>query len=153
VTGVNAAIDQVAREIGRTWRNVPVDAATLGGKLASVDALVLYAQGAVTAYELDALAAAWHAPLATFLGRGGAVIVLEGTSGATHRLVGDWFPSTGRTTTTGSALTVSAPRDALAAAVPSEYWAEVDSVAFTGTTAPVVVVDAASDPVVLHQTY
>src|SRR5262249_32089423 len=37
VTGANAAIDQVAREIGRAWRNVPVDAASLPHALPGVD--------------------------------------------------------------------------------------------------------------------
>ena len=80
------------------------------------------------------------------------MIVLEG-AGETHRLVGARFACAGRVVTTSSILAVAAPRDAVAAAVPASYWAEVDSVAFTGTTAPAVVVDEAGDPVVLHQTF
>jgi len=153
VIGANAAIDQVAREIGRSWRRVPVDAAAVPGALAGADAFVIYAETTLAPAELDALAAAWRAPIATFLAKGGIVIVLEGAAAETHRLVGDRFACTGRSIATGSALTVSAPRDAMAAAVPTTYWAEVDTVAFTGTTGGAVVTDAAGDAVVVHQTF
>ncbi len=153
VTGANGAIEQVAREIGRSWRNISVDSASLPTALAGADALVVYAQDAVAPATLDALAASWDAALTSFFARGGIVVILEGGAGETHRVVGARFVADGRALATGTVLNVSAPRDALAAAVPAAYWAEVDTVAFTGTTAPSVVLDPSGDPVVLHQTF
>jgi hypothetical protein len=153
VNGATGAIEQVAREIGRSWRNVPVDSVSLPAALPSVDVLVVYAQDTVAVANLDALAAAWDDSLTAFLARGGIVVILEGGPGETHRVVGGRFATDGRAVATGTVLAVSAPGDAVAAAVPIAYFAEVDTVAFTGTTAPVVVVDTSGDPVVLHQTY
>jgi len=153
VTGANAAIDQVAREIGRSWHNVPVDSASLAATLVQAQVLVVYAQDAVPPADLDALGAAWSDALTGFFSRGGVVVILEGSAGETHRVAGGRFVTDGRTVATGTVLSVSAPRDALAAAVPESYWAEVDTVAFTGTTAPVVVVDGDGNAVVLHQTF
>lgn len=152
-SGARAAIDQVAHEIGRAWREVAATAASLPSVLPQVDALVVFAQATTPAAELDALATLWSPALATFLARGGIVVVLEGPGAETHRVVGARFAASRRVEVTGTVMQVVAPRDALAAAVPSAYMAEVRSVAFEGTSGAAVVVDGGGRAVVLHHTF
>src|SRR5262249_55629597 len=76
-TGANGAIGRVAREIGRTWRTLPLDASTIAAGLSPADVLLVYAEGSVATDDLVALASSWETQLAYFLGRGGIVVVLE----------------------------------------------------------------------------
>jgi hypothetical protein len=153
MTGSEAAITQVQREIGRNWQRNIVDGDGAAVAMATSDVFLVYAQSSATAAALDALAVRWAVPMAAFLARGGIVIILEGNGAETHRVVGVQFSAPARNTVTGTVMTVSAPFDAVAADVPMSYLGEIDSVSFPGAVGPSVVVSPAGDSVVVHKRY
>lgn len=156
-TGTDAAIQQVALALGRSWSRVlAADAGKVPFQLASADVFLVYAQQSGSDAALRALGASWATALDSFVRRGGVVVLFE-TSAMSH--AGGWqildeaglFEASGRTETTGSIITVTAPADAVALSVPLSYAAERTSVRFD-TTETVVVARDATGPVVVHRT-
>lgn len=155
--GTDAAIQQVARAIGRTWtRTVATDAAAVPLLLSSAHAFVIYAQAAGDDASLRALGAMWAVTLDSFVRRGGVVVLFETSTAAN---AGTWqildsaglFRATGRTDTTGSVISVTAPADSVALRVPLSYSGERTTVRFATSEVTVVAADSMG-PVVVHRT-
>lgn len=94
--------------------------------------------------------ASWQAVLASFLGRGGVVIVLEGEGGTNYRFAhgANLFSSGAPAAVTGAHLSVVAATDAVVQQVPSPYFAASATVAFPGLPAVVAAPDGSA--VVFH---
>ncbi len=155
IAGTDAAIDQVALAIGRSWtRTVASSPEDVTLSLASADVFVLYAQAGASDLELFEWAKTWERALRTFLGAGGVVVVFDGmgenrgtyTALVHAQLIDAW----GRYEATGRVLDVTSPADAVALDLPLRYRGERSTVRFE-TTEPPVVSDGAS-AVVVHRT-
>jgi hypothetical protein len=147
--GTVAALGSAMPKTGRTWHSVALSE-TPGFN--GIDTLVIEAQTG----DGDAAQAAglpWASAVATFLARGGVVIVLEGRGGVSYRLAEGigLFTVTGVTDATLQQALVVDPSDAVLAQVVSPYLAETTSVVFTGVTSPIVTTRSGGT-VVFHQT-
>jgi hypothetical protein len=154
--GTDAAIQQVAMALGRTWtRTAPMDPVEVPLLLATHDAFVIYAQAHEDDGTLRNYGFFWQVALAEFLARGGVVVLFETVSAAN---AGTWqilaearlFNATGRVDTTGSVITVTEPADAVALRVPLSYAGERTTVRFMSSATTVVTRDA-TGPVVIHR--
>ncbi|MEM9192184.1 MAG: hypothetical protein AAGF12_23630 [Myxococcota bacterium] len=155
IRGIDAAVNQVAAERGRSWTktvstemDVPVD-------LASSDAFIIYPQAGGTDADMVRIGTEWSVALASFLGRGGVIVLFETRTTAhagTHQILGaaSLFSATSLVDITSDLVDVVAPLDSAAVFVPLQYRAEDDSVRFV-TTVPDVVVAHVDGPVVLHR--
>lgn len=155
--GTDAAIDQVARAIGRGWVRTPTsDPADVPLLLADSDALVIYAQDGADDPALRALGAAWSRALREFTERGGVVLALETVSATSSGTCGildaaGLLTCGGRTEVTGATVSIVAAADAVALRVPLTYTAERTSVRFDSPDGTVVASDGIG-PVVIHRT-
>jgi hypothetical protein len=156
--GTDAAIRQVATATGRAWtRQAVFDAGKVPVGLVDAEVFLVYAQRGSDDDELRGLGALWSTALATFVARGGVVIVLD-TMGPTNS--GSWqitstarlLTAFGRSEATGAVLRIAAPADAVALGVPLMYSAERTSVWYDSDEATAVVVDGMGRPVVIHRT-
>lgn len=155
--GTDAAIQQVATAIGRTWTRIAVsDPSKVTLELADADAFVIYAQTTATDAELRDLGVLWARALQSFIRRGGVIVMFE-TMAAGH--AGTWqildaaelFDCSGRTEITGAAITVIDPADSVALRVPLAYMGERTTVRFDTAETNVVCSDG-TGPVVVHRT-
>lgn len=155
--GVEAAIDAVARAIGRAWARTQLsDPALLPVEIARADALLVHAQSGADDESLRALGRAWSVALSSFLARGGVVVLFDGPSAAN---AGTWqildaaglFSASSRTEVTSEIVSVRAAADAVALRVPLFYAGERHTVAFD-TPDGVVVTATTSGAVVVHRT-
>lgn len=152
VGGASDALLAGMTELARPWHALalggqPTDASFLG-----IDVLLVDAQVG----DGDALAAAtapWAEAFDRFLMRGGVVIVLEGAGGSSYRFAAaaGLYSVAAPTTTTGAAVTVGAPADALAQQVVSPYLAATSTVAYAAGL-PGTVVTTPAGTVVFHLT-
>jgi hypothetical protein len=156
IAGTDAAIDQVAASIGRTWtRSGTSDASEVPVLLADADVLVVYAQANATDETLERLGKDWRRALGTFLRPGGVLVVFDGSrdNGATLGILvraGLIAPSQ-RTDVSGTVIAITAPADAVALDVPLHYRAERTSIRYDDLDDGIV--SAGSAPVVVHRTY
>lgn len=154
IRGIDDAIDQVAGTTGRTWMKSSTAAPEVPLRLSNADTFVIYPQPDVSDAELAALGTAWHVALATFLERGGVVVLFDGqgTNAGTWQILAaaGLFSGTARHDVSGDRVRVVAPGDAVALAVPLVYRGELSSVRFE-TTEPGVVVAHDDGPVVVHR--
>jgi hypothetical protein len=150
VQSANQSIGAHAASIGRSWNRIPAASASeVAGLLATADVFLVYAQEGATGEELTALGAGWATTLDEFTARNGIVVVLGDTW---PLLVGaGLLDATGTTSVSGQILRVADPSDSVGASVPLQYYGAAGSVAFTGTSAPVVVETGDGHPVVLHR--
>ncbi len=158
VTGVDTAINNVAMSSGRSWTKVVATAGQVTSQLLLARAFVIYPQGdSSTDMELQMLAADWAASLASFLQRGGVVVLFDGP--ATH--AGTWqllsgtglVSIAGTTDVGGNSLTVDVLGDAVVTGASSgTYTAEAGSVRFDSSDSTQVVGDG-SGPVVIHRVF
>ena len=157
IAGTNRAIDQVATGLGRTWTRRSVsDPALVPMELATADALVVYAQAGATDAELMSTGSTWATALATFVSRGGVVVVFDGisaTNAGTYQILdgASLLAVTGHTDIALTTLSVVEPGDPVALRVPLMYRAERSSVRFD-TAESLVVVRDTTGPVVIHRT-
>jgi hypothetical protein len=154
VAGADAAIDTLATATGRRWqRNGVVDPNVVTAALADADVLLVYPQTAVTGDELELWGTQWSRALATFLGSGGVLIVLESADASNHRLLTGtelvWV--NGRVDVTGAIVSVVAPGDAVALGLPRDYLGERSTVRFD-TEGETVVVSDGVGAIVVHRT-
>jgi hypothetical protein len=156
-SGTDAAIDQVATAIGRTWtRTAPTDSVEVPLRLATHDAFVIYAQAGEDDATLRSYGVKWQGALIEFLRRGGVVVLFDTQSpinAGTWQILAEagLFTATGRVDTTGSVIIVSEPADAVALRVPLAYAGERTTVRFLSSDATVVTRDSMG-PVVIHRT-
>jgi hypothetical protein len=139
VNGVSTAISTSLSVLGRPWHSVTLPASPTSTALTSVDVLVVDAQlGDGDAAE--ALGVSWRADIASFLSRGGVVVVLEGNSGVSYRFaIGASLYVIGPPVdATGQLAIVVAGTDATTQQVPSPYLAETTSVTLPGLQAPAI---------------
>lgn len=157
LTGVNAAIDEVATARGRSWAATSAMPGTVSYLLASADVFLVYPQRTGNNAALTALGDQWKTALGEFLARGGIVVVFDGA--AIH--AGTWqilqgaglFQADGPTTLLpDSLLTVTLPVDSVVLGVPITYTAVLNTVWFN-TTDPNVVVRHPDGPVVIHRVF
>jgi hypothetical protein len=151
---VSAAITSGLGSSGRTWEfEVANTDDELRDLLRTNSALIVLPQDG-TGDAVEATGAASQVQLNQFLARGGSIVVLEGTRGQSHRfLVGaQLLAVTGPMSITNQTVSVIAPTDAVATAVPTPYRAESRSVSFTLSNGTHVVVDSLFRPVVVHLT-
>ena len=163
---LNAAAAAQNRTVAYTVATQPSDVST-GMTAFNTDVLVIYDQASAPASSLATIGAGWVTALASFTHVGGIVIVLDG-QGGTNPQMPDLVTSANlldvsadTPITTGTALSVVAPSDAVGLGVVSPYGAGKHSVYFTCNEAnapPVtyVVEDQANDsgptePVVVHK--
>ncbi|MDQ3032929.1 MAG: hypothetical protein M3Y87_10965 [Myxococcota bacterium] len=155
--GTDAAIQQVATAIGRTWTRTAVsDPSKVTLELADADAFVIYAQTTATDAELRDLGVLWGRALDSFIRRGGVVVMFE-TMAAGH--AGTWqildaaelFECSGRSDISGATITVVDPADSVALRVPLAYMGERTTVRFDTAESNVVSSDG-TGPVVVHRT-
>ncbi|MEZ4256703.1 MAG: hypothetical protein R3A78_13495 [Polyangiales bacterium] len=152
--GINAAIDETATILGRTWSPTAGDAGFITYLLASADVFVIYPQASGTDAELRNLGATWSQALTEFLDRGGIVVLAEGP--ASH--AGTWqilegagvFQANGRTVVNDDDLSVSSPLDAVVVGVPISYKGLKNTMWFD-TTEDTTVVSLPDGPVVVHR--
>ncbi len=156
IAGVDAAIDQVATELGRTWSRSPsAGPEHVPFELGDTDVFVVYPQIGGTDVGLRQLGADWVTALGTFLRGGGVVVVFDG--GGSHE--GTWqilgeaglINVVGRTPVNLDSLSVVTPADIVAGGVPLAYRAEVNTVRFDSPDTTVVVAHP-DGPVVIHRT-
>ncbi len=156
IKGTNAAIDQVATELGRSWETFDGSSATVPALLGSAEVFLIYAQKGGTDASLTALGQAWGPALDGFLSGGGIVILLDGP--ATHAGTFQILKAAGvadlggRHDVTAPILMVTSPTDAVARNVPPAYGYEKDTVAFDKSVGTTVTSDGTS-PVVVHELY
>lgn len=156
ISGVDAAIEQVAARARRTWtRTEPPSASEVPLFLDQADAFVVYAQSGGDDMGLRRLGREWATALRSFLRRGGVIVVFDG--GGSHS--GTWqildeaglLDAGGRSDVSGDELMVVSRGDAVARLVPRDYAAENMSVAFDMAPDGTVVVEHPTGPVVIHQ--
>lgn len=159
VANAETAVAQAAGRAGRTVAFSRIeDTERAGDVLAGANVLLVHAQAAATHEALTALGQQWRDLLATFLGRGGVMVVLDAP--ATSELGGTWrvvaaaelVAITGATDVTGQTVDLVDPGDAVALGMGARYRAEQHSVSFTAPDASPVVA-AGGDPVVLHEVF
>lgn len=146
---VTAALQTTLAQLGRPWHFAAPPAEPGASVLDGVDVVVVDPRtDDGDASELEG--ASWQAALASFLGRGGVVIVLEGEGGTNYRFAhgANLFSSAAPVTVTGAHLAVVAATDAVAQQVPSPYLAASATVAFPGL--PAVVATSDGSAVVYH---
>ena len=158
ITGVDAAIDQVSTELGRSWqRNVAADATDVITQLPFANVFLLYSQQGATDGALQALGSMWSAALSDFIGDGGVVVVFDGggTHAGTYQVLEEagLLSVTARAALSAQVVTVVAPGDAVAPNVPGSYLGETETVSFTFAGAGTVVVQHGTGPVVIHRTF
>lgn len=155
ITGVDAAINQVAAQVGRTWnRTEALTPDTVPVLLQDADVFVVYSQSGGSNAGLQALGTTWATALMSFLRRGGVVMVFDG--GGAHD--GTWqlldtaglLDAGGRSTVTGDTLTVVDRGDAIARRVPLNYLGESLTVRFDSAPAGTIVVEHPDGPVAVH---
>lgn len=155
--GVEMAIDQVATAIGRTWmRSTLSDPSRLSLELARSDAFLIHSQPSGSDVALRALGSEWALPLASFLQRGGVIVLFETASAehaGTFQILEDagLFTARSRTDSTGAVISVTAPSDAVALRVPLSYAGSRGTVRFD-TIETTVVTATSEGPVVIHRT-
>lgn len=154
-TGTDAAIDQVAGAVGRSWRRTATSADRMPYDLADADTLLLYAQPDLAHGLAIELGADWQKALQTFLSNGGTVVVLvsPGTRGGTLAVLEGAGLVSGtptRTDITGEIVTVDRPSDAIAVGVSLAYRGEASTVRMDLPLEDAVVSDGLG-PVVLHR--
>lgn len=151
--GVARAVDEVAREQGRSWRATAVSAADVPTELAGADVFLVEAQSTMDDARLLALGREWRDALDAFLRRGGVVVALDGPgpNGGTHQLLeaAGLFEARGRVEAEMQMLDVVDTRDAVSVGVPRRYWAEPGTVAFEGVSRDVVV-EGETGAIVVH---
>lgn len=157
IAGVDRAIDQVATARGRSWTRTVATPAELTLELRNADVFVVYPQTSSTDGELVGLGSDWRVGLATFLRRGGVVVVFETpseTNVGTYRLpeAAGLFSATAITEVSGDAVDVVEPTDGVALGVPVRYRGETSTVWFE-TTDVEVVVSHPDGPVVIHRVF
>ena len=153
------AIDTIADEAGRTYEIVPSSALQVPTRLQRADTFLVMPQEEATDDELRALGNIWRTALGSFVARGGAILVFDGSGDHS----GTW-----QILTAASLLDVAGrvdvdpdvvcetvtPTDALANEVPVSYSAPEGTVAFTGVSEGEVVtapVDGGELPVAIHR--
>ncbi len=167
IAGADAAIDQVAGA-SRSVSKTTASSTEVPELLPSADVFLVYAQATASDTTLSQLGADWSAALATFLGRGGTVIVLDADQAANAGTV-QILATAGLLNLTrqasasaeGTECNVVALGDALAAGMYRRYSCQANSTTFTlgesGTSATSVVEtvlgDAASAPVVVRKIF
>jgi len=155
---VLAAIADIADEASREYVIIEADAAQVPTRLQRADTfLVLPQHGSETTdSELRSLGREWSTALASFIERGGAIVILDG--GGSHS--GTWqiaatsslLDVDGRMSVPmDTVLTTIEPTDAIANEVPVNYAASTRTVAFTGTTEGEVVEEPGGEPVAVHR--
>lgn len=157
VTGAESAIRSTALAMGREldWQRA-TDGELVSSELRDADVFLIHAQAAGSDEGLALLGASWSRALATFLERGGVVVMLDapadhrGTFGILEAAA--LMTSSGLTEITLDTVDVVAPWDGVAIGIPLTYRAELSSVRFDDADLPVVVRDASGGAVVLHRT-
>jgi hypothetical protein len=157
IAGVDRAIAQVATDRGRTWTRTVATREGLTLELRTADVFVVYPQTSSNDSELVGLGGDWRVGLATFLRRGGVVVVFETpseTNLGTYRLLeaAGLFSATSITEVSGDAVDVVEPTDGVALGVPVRYRGETATVWFA-TSDPQVVVQHPDGPVVIHRVF
>ncbi|MFT5354441.1 MAG: hypothetical protein ACI9KE_001646 [Polyangiales bacterium] len=153
--GVDAAIEQVAVQAGRSWtRTVAPTPDSVPLLLMDADVFVVYSQSGASNFELQALGTTWATAFMSFLRRGGVIIVFDGGGGhdGTWQLLdtAGLLDVGGRTTVTGDTLTVVDRGDAIARRVPLNYLGENRTVHFDAAPASTIVVEHPDGPVAIH---
>jgi hypothetical protein len=154
VANVAAAIDRVAREIGRSWSRHSLAAnAPLAPQLAQADVLVIAHQARASDQALRSRGASWKIALDDFVRRGGVIISLDGPAHhrGTYQLLqaAGLFDAKEREPATGATLSVADAGDAVALGVPYLLARPSSTMRFIGVTDAPVVVDEVG-PVVIH---
>lgn len=155
---VIAAIDDIADEASREYVIIDADAAQVPTRLQRADTFLVLPQNGsgTTDAELRSLGRSWSSALASFLERGGAIVILDG--GGSH--AGTWqiaassslLDVDGRMSVSiDTALSTVEPTDAIANEMPLSYAAKERTVAFTGTTDGTVVEEPGGEPVAVHR--
>lgn len=155
ISGVDAAIDQVARQGGRSWtRAEALTPADVPVQLMDADVFVVYSQSGGSNAGLQMLGTTWATAFMSFLRRGGVIVVFDG--GGAHD--GTWqllesaglLDAGGRSTVTGDTLEVIDRGDAIARRVPLNYLGESQTVRFDMAPASAIVVEHPDGPVAIH---
>lgn len=150
--GVTQAITSAMQRVGRPWHTVAVPASPTPGALIGVDVFVIDAQTG-NGGNAQASGAAWSAEIASFLARGGVVVVLEGSAGVSYRfalgaglyVVGAPVDATGQLTAIVDGTDVTTQQ------VVTPYLAETSSVSLPGSPAPAITT-VAGGTIVFHTT-
>lgn len=154
------AIDTIANEAGRSYVLVPATERQVATRLRRADTFLVMPQENATDESLRASGQMWAAALATFIERGGAILVLDGSGehSGTWQILDEarLLDVDGRVAVEEDAVcTTVTPTDSLANEVPINYAAPRDTVAFTGVTEGEVVtapVEGLGDlPVAVHR--
>jgi hypothetical protein len=153
--GTDAAVDQVAGAVGRTWARMPTTFERMPYELAAADALLVYAQPDLAHGAALAIGASWQKALDAFLARGGTVVVLVGAGvrgGSLALLEGAGLVSgtPARADISGEIVFVERPSDAIAVGVPLAYRGEITTVRMDLPLEDAVVSDGLG-PVVYHR--
>ncbi len=135
-------------------RTVASDAGQVPLLLADADVFLVYSQQGSNDSTLTMLGRQWSTALASFLLRGGVVMVFDGggSHSGTYQILdaAGLLSVSGRTDVSGDTMSVVTASDAVASGVPLNYLGEITTVRFD-TTESIVVVSHPEGPVVIHR--
>lgn len=154
--GVESALMTMASVTGRRYEPTTVTSLAVTFLLSMSDVFLIEAQSAATNEQLVKNGETWSLALQEFLKRGGVIVLMDGPGGSndgTYQILkaAGLFDAAARVPIGRKPLTLAAPSDAVATAVPTIYQGGVETVGFDITASTVVVKDdATGTPVVIH---
>jgi len=155
-TGVTNALMTMAQATGRTFEPTTVTSLAVTFLLSMSDVFLIEAQSAATNEQLLKNGETWSVALQEFLKRGGVIVLMEGPGGSndgTYQILkaAGLFEAAARIPLGHRQLTLAAPSDAVATAVPTFYQGGPETVGFdVGASTVVVRDDQTNTPVVIH---
>jgi hypothetical protein len=161
VDNANSAIEATAASNGQTveWNNVGA-AKDVPDALTNADVFLVYGQQDANDSDLKAWAAQWKASLATFIGDGKAIVLLDGyytKNGGTCEIatLAGLLGIAPHHGAAGLTCEVVAATDVIVAGLPSAYVCPTDSVRFSlSEEGPnVTTIVAAGDPVIVEKQF
>ncbi len=154
--GVESALVAMASATGRSYEATAVTSLAVTFLLSMSDVFLIEAQAMATNDQLIKNGETWSLALQQFLERGGVIVLLEGPGGAndgTYQILkaAGVFDAAARVAVGRKQLTLAAPSDAVANAVPTFYQGGNETMGFDISASTVVVQDDETGvPVVLH---
>lgn len=140
VSGTSTALSSSLAAIGRPFHSTDLPDAPAASTLTSIDVLVVDAQTG-DGVAAQALGTTWKPQIDTFLGRGGVVVVLEGTGGVGYRFASGaalYTLTAAPIGATDELASVADGTDVTTQQVVSPYRAESTSVTLPGSQHPVI---------------
>ncbi|MFT3921232.1 MAG: MXAN_6577-like cysteine-rich protein [Myxococcales bacterium] len=153
--GVESALTTMANTTGRMYTPTTTTSLAVTFLLSMSDVFLIEAQSAATNEQLIKNGETWSVALQQFLQRGGVIVMMDGPGGSndgTYQILkaAGLFDAAARVPVGRKPLSLVAPSDAVATAVPTMYQGGNETVGFDISASTVVVKDDQNTPVVIH---